>query len=131
MPAYNFQSQFVPMILEGSKIHTIRKPRKRPTKVNDNLFLYVGQRTKQSMLIARVRCIGVWPIEIDTVGFSARLKDQHGCWNLLLPYELTSIVKADGFDNVFDFFDFFRQRYEHGNLMMEIIEWDRYAIQNL
>lgn len=46
MPAYSFQQRFVPMVLEGSKRHTIRKRRKYAPKKGDNLQLYYGMRTK-------------------------------------------------------------------------------------
>lgn len=64
MPAYNFQPQFVPLILDGTKHHTIRRRRKRPTKPGDVLKLYTGQRTKDCRLVLETICTSVVPVQI-------------------------------------------------------------------
>lgn len=51
MPAYNFMKQFVPMVENGSKPHTMRSIRKNPAKPGDTLSLYTDQRTKRARLI--------------------------------------------------------------------------------
>lgn len=37
MPAYNFKAQFAEAVESGRKQQTLRKPRKRPTRVGDKL----------------------------------------------------------------------------------------------
>ena len=44
MVAFNFQPEFVPLIVSGIKCQTIRK--RARAKVGDRLQLYTGQRTK-------------------------------------------------------------------------------------
>ena len=56
MPAYSFNKQFVPMILDGSKRQTIRARRKNPAKVGDILYLYSGLRTKSCKKLREEIC---------------------------------------------------------------------------
>lgn len=115
MPAYNFQKQFVPKILDGLKTHTIRRRRKYPTKAGDILSLYVGMRTKSCQLIAEVPCVDVvpcaiWPWEEH---FAAPIHAS-----------IYDFVRSDGFESVKAFFEFFK-RYKHQRLDdFEIIYWD-------
>lgn len=119
MPAYNFQAQFVPMILDGSKRQTIRRRRKRPTRSGDVLQLYTGLRTKNCRLLRVADCTSVVPIRIHVrmkhVYLSGlRLKDDH----------VESFAKRDGFENVNEFFAFF-ERYPDSVLdeELEVICW--------
>jgi len=115
MPAYNFQEQFVPMILDGQKSHTIRRRRKHPTKVGDKLMLYTGMRTKQCKLIVMTECVKVEPIMIWPF-------KNHLASPINVPIE--EFVHNDGFENVDAFFEFFR-RYKAECLNdFEIIWWD-------
>jgi hypothetical protein len=105
MPAYNFQKQFVPMILDGSKHHTVRPRRKRPTVPGDKLMLYTGMRTKQCELIAISQCASVVPIQIfpesgDIVLDGRRFTEQN----------ISMFAAHDGFDDPREFFRFF-ERY--------------------
>ena len=115
MPAYNFQSRFVPMILDGSKPHTIRRRRKRPTKVGDMLCLYTGMRTKQCKLIVVTECVKVEPITICPF-------KNHLASPINVPID--EFVHNDGFESVDAFFEFFR-RYKAECLNdFEIIHWN-------
>lgn len=46
MPAYSYKERFVPLILEGSKKHTIRARRKHVPKAGQMAYNYFGMRTK-------------------------------------------------------------------------------------
>lgn len=118
MPAYNFKRQFVPKILDGSKIHTIRRRRKNPTKDGDILYLYTGMRTKQCELIMQTKCSAILPIEVVR-GYGVTLDG-----NLLSDEDTIKLALADGFEDVFKFFDFFDQYpYEVVSKELEIIYW--------
>jgi hypothetical protein len=123
MPAYNFQSQFVPMVLDRSKHHTVRPRRKRPTKPGDKLMLYTGMRTKQCELIAITQCTSVVPIALyieRVIGLGIVL-DGRG----LSDKEIRMFAERDGFQNVFDFFEFFERYPEHvREHELEAIHWD-------
>jgi hypothetical protein len=123
MPAYNFQKQFVPMILDGSKHHTIRRRRKRATIVGDMLMLYTGMRTKQCLLIAVTECVKIEPVMI--LPFRMEMSYVRG-YNVqpLNVEEINQLAKADGFEDTHDFFYFFR-RYKLEVLDdFEIIHWN-------
>lgn len=118
MTAYSFQKRFAPKILDGSKPHTIRRRRKRPAKPGDKLQLYTGMRTKQCQLIMRAVCTAVYPIEVIR-GHGVILNG-----TLLSDEETIKLALADGFEDVWAFFDFFDQYpYEVVSKELEIIYW--------
>ncbi len=120
MPAYNFQRQFVPMILDGSKPHTIRRRRKRPTRVGDMLMLYTGMRTKQCKLIAISECVKITPIDIWIQASTILINGV-----AIGDDEMFALIERDGFkrENYKEFFQFFK-RYERDVLDdFEIIWW--------
>lgn len=119
MPAYNFQTQFVPMILNKAKPHTIRKPRKNPTEAGDWIYMYTGLRTKQSKKFAESIVIAVTPIIIYSYSGFIR-KDKV----LFEDEEVITLVQKDGFPSPREFFDFFIRTYRKNELHLELIEWD-------
>ncbi len=63
MVAYSFQPGFVAPIEAGTKLHTLRNPRKRHARPGEALQLYTGMRTRSCRLVARKTCsqvLGVW-----------------------------------------------------------------------
>ena len=128
MPAYNFQQRFVVPILRGEKPHTIRGRRKHPTKVGDELQLYIGMRTKACKLFAKARCTFIQPVVIYP--WKGELWMVHPEHDVLCPVEnLDELARADGFEKTGDFFDFFK-RYKRKYLDdFEIIYWDPEALK--
>lgn len=119
MPAYNFQRQFVPMILDLSKPHTIRRRRaKRPTVPGDMLSLYTGMRTKQCILIAVAKCVRVDAINI----YPGRKVMHNDIW--LSGEDIELLAKRDGFENKDKFFEFFENHYALPTSDFEMIWWD-------
>ena len=118
MPAYNFQKQFMPMILSGRKPHTIRRRRKHPTNVGDLLSLYTGMRTKSCVKIADVICVKVTPINFYPE-HQILLDGQY-----MTTDEIEKLAQADGFDSVNMFFKFFEEHYTIPTFGFEIIEWN-------
>ena len=119
MPALSFQKQFVPMIEDGSKFHTIRRKRKNPIKVGDVLYLYTGMRTKQCRKIKDVQCSAISPVviypKLGRVVLDGKM--------LSLDDTLRFAIR-DGFANQMDFFKFF-ERYPREVLEreLEVIYW--------
>lgn len=68
MGLYNFQARFVPYVEDGSKMHTIRAPRKRQEQPGNMLHLYTGLRHKGARLLKRVQCAKVQAIRISVDG---------------------------------------------------------------
>lgn len=60
----NFKPRFVPMILDGSKQHTIRAKRKLRPKVGELCHCYTGLRHKGAKLLGRWKCVRVETIVI-------------------------------------------------------------------
>jgi hypothetical protein len=68
MGLYNFKAQFVPFILDGTKTHTIRAPRRYPSKPGDTLYLYTGLRQKGARRLMLATCVRVERIDIIAIG---------------------------------------------------------------
>lgn len=68
MPAYSFKERFVPMVLDGSKPHTIRNRRKHPARVGDPVYLFYGMRTKFCRRLRAATCLKTCSIFIHPVG---------------------------------------------------------------
>ncbi len=119
MPAYNFQSQFVGAILDGSKRQTIRPRRRRATRSGDVLQLYTGMRTKGCRLLRVADCMDVKPIQIVPRALVVLMNGK-----VIEDAEMVRFAAADGFDDVEDFFVFFR-RYSDAVLQndLEVIYW--------
>lgn len=100
MPAYSFQKQFVPLVANGSKLHTVRAPRKRqrPPQVGETIYLYYGMRTKQCEKIGESCITRVQDFRIDTIGRSGPyfiFVDGE----VLTTTERDRFAEADGFSN--------------------------------
>lgn len=132
MPAYNFQKQFVPMILDGSKPHTIRRRRKYPTKVGDVLKLFTGMRTKQCRQFAEAVCVKIVPVEIypfeKKISIYAPESNHPDLspkgWRFLIGWDEMILCKRDGFKSRNEFYKFFEQYKCESLNDFEIIVWD-------
>jgi hypothetical protein len=69
MPAYSFKERFVPMVLDGSKPHTVRSRRKYPAKVGDPVSLFYGMRTKWCRRLRDEKCLKTCSIFINDEAF--------------------------------------------------------------
>jgi len=117
MPAYNFKKEFADKIRRGEKHQTIRRVRKRKTKIGDTLYLYTGMRTKTCELIHNEKCKYIQRIIIE-----------NGCIKTLRRTMIVGTIEAekfarlDGFDSALQMIFWFRETYGlpfHG----EIIYW--------
>ena len=111
MPALSFMKQFVNKILSGEKIHTIRRQRKYPIKLNDRLVLYTGMRIKNKCTyIAEKTALYVANFEFDLIKVNqtnlkrGRIKINN---KIMKGWSLLQLAKNDGFDNFQDFKNFF------------------------
>lgn len=119
MPAYNFMKVWVPKILDGSKAQTIRRRRKRPTVSGDTLYLYTGQRTKYCQLIGHAPCIEVTPVILYPWERMISIDGFRRSWG-----SSKEIALKDGFENIFEFYDFFKRYDKRWLDDFEIIKWD-------
>ena len=123
MPAYNFQPRFAAKVESGEKCQTIRRRRKRPTRPGETLYLYTDQRTKNARKLRpdNPKCTAVLPLEIH---FGGVVVDGYN----LSCSEIADFARADGFANVADFYNFWRD--VHGLTTdaplkgFELIQWE-------
>lgn len=120
--AYNFKAHFAPLIESGAKLTTIRKRRKNGylPLPNDRLRLYVGMRTRACRLLREVTVRDVVPVGIFTK--TDGTAEVHISAHKLTPRELLAFAKADGFEDVAGFSQFFNTT--HGpDLIAYLIRW--------
>lgn len=116
MPILSFKKQFAELVETGQKRQTIRKMRKYPIKVDDRLYLYTGLRTKQCRKLGESIASYVPDIMMRPKQEIIIVNN-----NWLSDYEIEILAKNDGFDNVDDFFMFFR---EYERFIGQLIRWD-------
>lgn len=68
MGLYNFRPGFVPHVLDGSKRHTIRLPRRHQDRPGSLMHLFTGLRQPGAKLLFRAPCVRVEPIAITEDG---------------------------------------------------------------
>jgi hypothetical protein len=116
MGLYNFKPQFLPMILDGTKTHTIRAPRKGSQDVPGNtMHLYTGLRTKKAKLLGRFKCAKVEAIQISSrVSFNPSGTDSPAVvWvdgSMLHDDEMEQLARRDGFRHMTEMMDFWKGR---------------------
>jgi hypothetical protein len=117
MPAYNFKKAFSDDVEKGIKRQTIRKRRKRPTKVGETLYLYTGMRTKGCRKLGEHECKAVRDFEIRKVG------EVYVDGRLLTLKEVGGLAVKDGFTHQSEFYEFFQDHYGLPFGDAVIIEW--------
>lgn len=123
MPALNFKRQFAHKIFFGTKIHTIRKPRKSPLKKGDTLFLYTGMRTKKCQKIITSICESVNPIHLDFVDNYIHIKGQSGVYVINKKDQLDFFAVNDGFRDWEELCGFFKHQYQESLFSGELVAW--------
>ncbi len=111
MGLYNFKSQFVPFIEDGSKTHTIRAERVHGDVPGRTMHLYTGLRHKGARLLFCAPCVRVDFIRIEQdhrvrIGASVGFDDapaiygegqRHGGFVTLDAEEKNALAWRDGF----------------------------------
>lgn len=105
MTAFNFRPNFVPLILSGKKLSTIRSTKR--CDVGDAMQLYVGQRTKACKKLMDVTCIGVAPILVTFDDPFWKIGEMNG--NVRPAH--TWLHEQEGFINLREFLNFFSKQY--------------------
>jgi len=107
MPAINFKEQFAELVKSDKKRQTIRRVRKRPIVKGDVLYLYTGQRTKNSRSLGVAVCEEVIPITILSDGIKIDGSGRMGYLNYL-----NDFAQADGFEDWKDMIAWFDKQYK-------------------
>lgn len=120
MPAINFQTQFAPKILDGTKVFTLRALRKdrRDPKMGDRLYLFTAMRTKKCRKIAEQPC-----------RFAAMILLSHrsitipGLAILTNEQQMEAFARLDGFGNYHAFCQFHEIKAGMTTKSMRLIAW--------
>jgi len=115
MPALSYskhnieKNRFEYKILNGIKIHTIRKMRKKIIKVGDTLYHYKNWRTPQIKKI----CENICHYAKNIIIIITKTKFPYITIFIdgisINPLQIYLLAKNDGFNNLSDFIDFFDQ----------------------
>jgi hypothetical protein len=117
MPALNFYPRFADQVASGQKRQSIRQ---RQFHRGAPLYLYIGMRTKNAKRIAVATVTTSRAIVIDYVRYEPSISI-NGID--LSAKEMEHFARADGFNGLDDFMDFFSENYE---MPFEgfVVEWD-------
>ncbi len=112
MPCVNYMERFVPRILNGTKVHTVRVLGARPHRAGETLYMQTGSRFRPRRFMTRT-CIRVRPILIYETTLSIWNEDNSG---FIVP-PLDVFAQADGFDDWSDLRRFFKKTREPAQLV--------------
>lgn len=110
-----FNKQFVKLIKNGSKIHSIRVDKHNRWKAGRSIQMATGVRTKKYKCFSKKHsCISVQRIEIRYEKNNIILVFVDG--RKLIPMEVLRLARNDGFKSLYDFFEWFDKSFV-GNLI--------------
>jgi hypothetical protein len=115
-----FQPQFVPKILAGTKIHTIRQDAPNRWRAGRTIQMATGVRTKDYNCFKNTVCIGTQSISITHTTYSPDIQSFAVMIDglSLTGEQIHALAIADGFDNITQF-----QNYFNTNFTGKIIHW--------
>lgn len=103
-----FKPEFSAPIKDGSKIHTLRKPRKIKPKIGETLHMYSGLQTKKSKLISKQHTLKSVQTVLVYLNKTRHADPDKGNYyvleikvdgRLLSPDEINFFCKNDGFND--------------------------------
>ena len=115
-----FKPQFVPKILSGQKIHTIREDKGNRWKPGRKIHMATGVRTKNYKCFKEATCVSVQEIVIDWFAYGAKHRpDVRVAGRSLYAAEVMQLAYNDGFDSMQAFFEWFSEDF-----IGKIIYWE-------
>ena len=105
-----FKQQFVPKILDGTKIHTIRRDHERRWQKGKKIHFATGVRTKHYRQFHEGVCKWNQAIQIDA-GCKAVYLGLNGGMHRLSPKGVDLLAKNDGFDTTEAFWEWFSEDF--------------------
>ncbi len=115
---------FIDKILSGEKRQTIRRasPKWGNVKAGDKLTLYTGLRTKACRKLGEAVVESITPIVL--LPAEEDCETRTALWSIRpCAYDLKSMIFADGFESVDDFWKFFVEHYGSQPIEMNVIRW--------
>jgi hypothetical protein len=117
----SFKKEWEQKIMAGTKLSTIRLPRKdgRVPKPGETLKLYTGMRTKACRLLREVRCSDCLPVTMDALGVKIGSdKDYAPLW------VANVMAQQDGFLHWGQLWNWFWNQYHKPQLTANWIQWE-------
>ena len=116
-------SVFIDKILSGEKRQTIRRAGFKwgSVKVGDKLTLYTGLRTKECRKLGEAIVKNIWEVKLYEEGLIGAITREGEYW--LTTDEINRLAKLDGFDDGYDFWNFFDAHYPERPIEMRVIRW--------
>lgn len=116
MPTLNFQRRFVPKIVDGTKLHTIRVIGKRKFRPGCPLYMQTGPRFKPE-LFAMHTCYRVREIKLFPHTCTIWEEDKSG----FVAPSLDRFARCDGFENWAELQEFFKGKLD--GVKYQLIQW--------
>lgn len=110
MPSLSFKKKFAPKVESGEKTQTIRRRGKIKWRVGQTAHLFTGLRTPYCRRLGKGEVHEVTNVDID----EKRVVSRELRGGYMSPYpqkDLLELAKADGFDTIQEFTDFFSDHY--------------------
>ncbi len=128
MPSLSYKDQFATKVRTGEKSQTIRATRKVPIKQGDILYHFTRMRRPDCERLGYSIAEEVLAIDIfdkrDKTGLAVYLavgSEPDSGQRRLSNAEIRELAKADGFDNIIDFYVWFVGKREH--FSGQLIKW--------
>ena len=118
-----FKERFKQPILDGKKAHSIREDKHDRWKEGKIIHFSTGVRTKHYNCFMLCTCKHIQEIEIGIRRIERGLYESaiKVDGRVLSEDEAVLLAKKDGFDNLFDFFDYFKKSFKG-----KIIHWTNF-----
>lgn len=115
MPLLNFQTRFVPLIIRGTKVHTVRMLGHRLHRAGETLYMQYGPRF-HPLRFATPVCQRVRPIDI-TRNYARVWNEDRSSYLIPVP---DLFARADGFED----WDDLRKFFVHvPRLNLQLVQW--------
>lgn len=122
-----FKKQFVQPILVGTKILTLRKPRKVKPKIGETLYMYTALRTKHCQHITSAHTLK----SVQQVSISILADDENECYKIIciidgktMTYaKVKKLAVLDGFKNVTEWMHYWLDGKDSVSELLEMYHW--------
>ncbi|MFN0190181.1 MAG: ASCH domain-containing protein [Bacteroidia bacterium] len=121
-----FKREFAVPIKKGTKVFTMRFPRKRPAKIGETLHMYSDLRTKKTRLISKkFTLISVQKVHLklyayNQKGYGIRI-EVDGV--ILTSTKLFEFMNKDGFHSVDEFMNYWMDGKEEVSYNLDLYHW--------
>jgi hypothetical protein len=123
-----FKKRFEQPILNGTKVLTMRFPRKHPAKIGERLHMYSGLRTPACKLIANHhKIVSIQSVRLSIITEATSGKeiivfiDVDG--KRMLGYSFLKLITADGFNSSNEFIEYWLDGKEKITVNLNLYHW--------